>query len=275
MWLAEDGHVPLASLRRSHSEAFEDDDHPVWGTEDRRLRPSRRPPNPEGRRPVLAAIGVLVVVGCTALGAEVAARIDHRAGYLAVATYVPQGSVITSGDLSVVSMTSPSGVALIPSADAPSVLGRRASELLEPGSLLVPGDLSDTLPLPDGDALVGTSLGTDQAPAGLTPGASVLVVLSGASSAESIGSPNPSGAPGSGASGAEGQLAVGTVYAVVLPSVSDEAASSEDELVTLEVPESAAAVVTAASAAGDVSLAEVSDKAAVASAGQIRTRSRS
>jgi hypothetical protein len=207
---------------------------------------------------MLAAIGVLVVVGCAALGAEVATRVDHRAGYLAVATYVPQGSVVAPGDLTVVRIATASGLAVIPSSDKASVLGRRASEPLEPGSLLVPDDLSGTLPLPDGDALVGTSLSTNQAPTGLTPGISVIVVLSGPNSEVSIGSSNPSGAAGAGAPGSEEELAIGTVYAVILPSASDQAASSDNEIVTLEVPKSAASAVTAASAAGDVSLAEIS-----------------
>jgi len=207
---------------------------------------------------MLAAIGVLVVVGCAALGADVAARVDHRAGYLSVATYVPQGSVIVPGDLAVVSMTSASGVNVIPAADTPSVLGKRASEPLEPGSILVPSELSGTLPLPDGDALVGTSLSTDQVPAGLTPGASVLVVPSGPNSSVSIGSSSPSGTPGVGSSATDGPLTVGTVYAIVLPPAGDQTASSGGEIVTLEVPKSAAAEVTAASAAGDVSLAELS-----------------
>jgi hypothetical protein len=250
--------MPLASLRKSHPEAeFEDDDRPPWGTEGRRSRSARTRAGSAGRRPVLAAFGVLVVVGCAALGADVATRVDHRAAYLAVATYVPEGSAIAPGDLALVRMTPASGLAAIPSADSASVLGRRASEPLEPGSLLVPDDLTDALPLPAGDALVGTSLSTDQAPAGLTPGASVIVVLSAPSSAGSTASVGESGA----ASTSDGAIAVGTVYAVVLPSTSDQAAASDDEIVTLEVPKPAAAEVTAASAAGSVSLAEISEQA--------------
>jgi Flp pilus assembly protein CpaB len=243
---------------------------------------------------LLAVIGVLVVVACGALGAEVAARIDHRAGYLAVATYVPQGSVIVPSDLATVRMTSTAGVSAIPSAEKPSVVGLRASEPLEPGSLLVPDDLSGSLPLPVDDALVGASLSTDEAPDGLAPGDAVIVVLTDpGSDAVSPSSPaggtasgtSPSstsaGSTGAATSGADsgtgtgigpvstasagtssagGGVALGTVYAIVLPSASDQAGSSDNEIVTLEVPKSDAAAVTAASASGDVSLAEISTK---------------
>jgi hypothetical protein len=51
------------------------------------------------------------------------------------------------------------------------------------------------------------------------------------------------------------------VYAVALPSAADAASSTGTEAVTLEVPAAAAAQVTAASAASEVSLAEISTKA--------------
>jgi len=229
---------------------------------------------------MLAALGVLVVVACAALGAEVAAQVDHRQGYLAVATYVPQGSVITTGDLAVVSAGLSEGVQAIPQADLRTVLGRRASEPLEPGSLLVADDLTTDVPLPVSDALVGTSLSTDQAPSGLDPGDVVIVVLSGTGSP--VGTGDTSGSASSatssstgasasvsssgrgataGSAASTGVLAVGTVYALALPSANDPAGTSSDETVTLEVPRTDAEAVAAASAAGDVSLAEVSAKA--------------
>jgi len=274
--------MPLASLRNPRVEPpMADDAGRHDRTSDRRLaRSSRRRANPEARRPMLAALGVLVVVACAALGAEVAAQVDHRQGYLAVATYVPQGSVITTGDLAVVSAGLSEGVQAIPQADLRTVLGRRASEPLEPGSLLVADDLTTDVPLPVSDALVGTSLSTDQAPSGLDPGDVVIVVLSGTGSP--VGTGDTSGSASSatssstgasasvsssgrgataGSAASTGVLAVGTVYALALPSANDPAGTSSDETVTLEVPRTDAEAVAAASAAGDVSLAEVSAKA--------------
>jgi hypothetical protein len=205
----------------------------------------------------------LVVVACAALGAEVATRIDHRGDYLAVAAYVPQGAVIVSGDLAVVRVTSASGLATIPATEEAAVLGSRASEPLEPGSLLVGDDLSGAVPLPAADALVGASLASNQAPAGLAPGDSVIVVFSepdsDTSPAPTAGTtPSPTGSTST--STGQGGPAIGTVYAIAVPSASDQADASDDEIVTLEIPTSDAAEVTAASAAGDVSLAEVSSR---------------
>jgi len=256
--------MPLASLRRPRpDERDEVDDPPGWSADGLHAPQARRRPGPAARRPVLTAVGVLVVVACAALGAEVATRVDHRAGYLAVAAYVPQGSVIVSGDLAVVRMTSASGVAAIPSAEEATVLGSRASEPLEPGSLLVGDDLSGALPLPAADALVGASLASNQAPAGLAPGDSVIVVFS---EPDSDASPAPtagtttSPAASSSTSTGQGGPAIGTVYAIAVPSAGDQGDASDDEIVTLEIPKSDAAEVTAASAAGDVSLAEVSSR---------------
>jgi hypothetical protein len=252
--MAQDASMPLASLRRTHpDDASGDRDLTGWNTEDRRSLPRRTTPGTQGRRPALAAVGVLIVVGCAALGATLGTRLDRRGAYIVIAAYVPQGAAIVAGDLGVVRLTSTTGLTAIPSVDEASVLRRRASEPLEPGSLLVPGDLGAGVRWPAGDALVGTSLASDQAPGGLAPGASVIVVMSGpsGSSATPVNGSGPGATNGS-------ELAMGTVVAITAPSANNGADSSDGEIVTLEVPKSTAAEVTAASAAGDVSLAEIS-----------------
>jgi hypothetical protein len=221
---------------------------------------------------MLVAVGAFVVIACALAGAEVAARVDHRSGFLAVDTYVPQGGTVTAADLTVVSLSAGGGLAAVPAGDAGAVVGRRASEPLEPGSLLTPADVTVAAPLPPGDALVGSSLSTAQAPGGLAAGTPVIVVLGGQGAAVSAGggtgaaaaaaaTGTPSRSTTSPAPGSFGSnvLAVGTVYAVAAPPESD--ATSGDEIVTLEVPKSEAAAVTAASAIGDVSLAEIGEPA--------------
>ncbi|MGA2208957.1 MAG: SAF domain-containing protein [Acidimicrobiales bacterium] len=258
--------MPLAPLRSRPDEHTEPgfDLGPVRRGRSRR---PRRTSNPESRRPLMSALGVLVVLVCALLGAEVAAHANHRSRDLAVATYVPQGAAITAADLTIVSLTAGSGVSAVPSSESESVLGRRASEPLEPGSLLVPDDLTAAAPLPAGDALVGTSLANDQAPAGLTPGDSVLIVLGGqgaglpgsASGDGEVASTPSSSTTGTTPAAVSGTLAVGTVYAISLPTSGSAASSSDSEIVTLEVPRSAAALVTAASAVSDISLAQISE----------------
>jgi hypothetical protein len=180
--------------------------------------------------------------------------------YLAVATYVPQGAVVSFDDLTVVGLPPANGLGAIPAAQTASVVGRRASEPLQPGSLLVGGDVTSAGGLPSGEALVGSSLAPDQAPAGLAAGSSVLVVLSeqagataGLSGTAAGGA--PTSGPGTSGSAALQVTVVGTVYAISLPS--SDALASTDETVTLEVPQADAVAVTAASAGGDVSLAQI------------------
>lgn len=217
---------------------------------------------------MLVALGAFVVIACALAGAEVAGRVDHRSGFLAVDVYVPQGGTLTSADLTVVNLSASGGLAAVPEGDAGTVVGRRASEPLQPGSLLTPADITVAAPLPAGEALVGSSLSTAQAPGGLAAGTPVIVVLGGQGAALSAGAgigtataptgttarSGPSPAPGSFGSNV---LAIGTVYAVTAPPDGD--GSSGDEIVTLEVPKSEAAAVTAASAVGDVSLAEIAE----------------
>ncbi|MGD0594209.1 MAG: hypothetical protein ABSB54_11100 [Acidimicrobiales bacterium] len=252
--------MPIATPDRPRFEERIHDDLRLGDSADQPAQPGWRAPSPEARRPILSALGVLIVLGCALSGAEVAAHFNHRSSYLAVATFVPQGSVITSSDLTGVSLAAGSGLAAVPIAESPTVVGRRASEPLEPGSLLVPADLTSEMPIASSEALVGTSLQTDQAPAGLVAGDSVLVVLGGQSSSLPTSTESSGTAPSSSPSEAD-IVAVGTVYAVALPSAADAASSTGTEAVTLEVPAAAAAQVTAASAASEVSLAEISTKA--------------
>jgi hypothetical protein len=263
--MVQDARMRLATFRTSRRE---DDYEDEAGGDLRRRSAPHLHPTPEARRPMLAVAGVLVVVVCAAAGADVAIHVDRRQHYLAAAQYVAQGSLLVPNDLVVVSLAASSGIATIPASDSTSVLGRRASEPLAPGSLLSPSDLTAAVPLPKADALVGTSLGTNQAPAGLGTGDSVIVVLSGdntgleaagsgssSPSSPAAGSAGTAAAPSATAAGTE--LAVGTVYALEAAVNNASSGSTASELVTLEVPRSAAAIITAASAAGDVSLAEV------------------
>jgi hypothetical protein len=265
--------MPIAPVRGPRFGDRSEDAPQVSRTAGRRRRGHRRGVSPEERRPMLTALGVLVVVGCALAGAQLAAHVNDRSSYVAVARLVSQGSVITSGDLTTVSLTAGSGLAAVPSTETSSVVGQRASEPLQPGSLLVPSDLTSAVPLPAADALVGTSLAVDQAPAGLVAGDSVIVVLGGDAAGLPTGSPttlSPDAQPSSGpssrpatstASLGSGVVAVATIYAVSISSAADPDAGSGDEIVTLEVPAAAAVQVTAASADSDISLAEISAKA--------------
>jgi hypothetical protein len=193
--------------------------------------------------------------------------------FLAVARPVPDGMTVSASDLETVSVAPVAGLDAMPLREAGQVIGRRATEELEPGSLLVPQDLAPQQGLPAGMALVGTSLAVDQMPADLTAGQRVLVVLSGTAGVGD-GSPTSSGlvigtasAAGSSTGGsvpspngpAGSVLSRATVVSVSAPAGTSGAAGSQSAtfVATLAVPEAAAAAVTAASAVGDVSLAVI------------------
>lgn len=210
----------------------------------------------------------MIVLSCGALGAVVANRAPRPVALLAVAHLVPAGVTVTASDLGTVSVAPVAGLDAMPLQDAGQVIGRRAAEELEPGSLLVPAELAPQRGLPAGVALIGTSLAVDQTPADLAPGERVLVVLSGttgvgsglatatASAAGGTSSrasvPSPTGPPGS-------VFCRATVISVSAAGSSSGLAGTQAAtfLATLEVPEAAAGAVTAASAAGDVNLAVV------------------
>jgi len=208
------------------------------------------------------------VVVCGALGAVVANRVPQRSVFLAVAQLVPAGATVSPSDLETVSINPAAGLDAIPLRDAGEVIGRRATETLEPGSLLVPGELASGQGLPAGRALVGTSLAVNQMPAELAAGDRVLVVLSGTggsptSSSATSGTPagpdgSPTGALAPSPAGPAGSvLTQATVISISAPggTLATVGAASAAFVVTLDVPEAAAPAVTAASAAGNVSLA--------------------
>jgi hypothetical protein len=227
-------------------------------------------------RPALAAGGVLIVVACAAAGAALSAKASHGSPYLALARPVPIGTPLTTDDLAVVELTPGSGLIAIPAGQEAAVIGMRAAETLQPGSLLQPAQLTTATPVGAGEAVVGASLAANQLPAELQAGDQVLVVLTASSGAPAVVPVTQSGAgakpgPSSATAGSVGStsgvagtvLAVATVVGVSNPAAAQgaggvgNAASGGSTVVSLAVPAKEAPAVTAASAADEVSLAIV------------------
>jgi len=187
----------------------------------------------------------------------IAGRTPRSAEFLLVAQFVPAGMPVVSADVETVAMTPAPGLAAIPLRDAAQVVGRRATEPLAPGSLLVPSDLSSHRGLPAGRALVGTSLSINQLPAQLADGQVVLVVFSGIGGSDGGSGANSPLTTGAQDGPAGSVLTQAVVVSVSTPSDSSGPAGANPTtfVVSLEVPEGAAAAVAAASAAGNVSLA--------------------
>lgn len=224
-----------------------------------------------GRRPGLAAAGVLLVLGCAGLGAAVARDLGRRTPYLEIARFVPGGSRIVAADLASTPIagggTGTHALATLPTSMEGSVLGRRAAVPLEPGTLLVPADLATGPAVPAGQGLVGATLAADQLPPTLVAGDRVLLVLGGGASTSGSGvggagaaaaGTAPAGGLLPGGAGSGGSLGVGTVEGVSSISAGGVAgAGGATELVTLEVPIADAVAVAEASASSEVSLVEI------------------
>ena len=198
-------------------------------------------PKPAVRRPTARrntgriALGLVVVV-LSALGAvTLFSSAADRTPVIGVARDVPPGATLGEADLREVSISTGSGVRVVPAERAADVIGRTAPAGLTAGSLLNPDQLSDGPALPEGTVLVGAVLKGGQFPVGLSIGDTVEIVETTAPDATGAGEPVPRG--------------TGTVT-----DLADSADGQTLRTVSIAVPAEEAAVISAAGAAGRVSL---------------------
>ena len=134
-------------------------------------------PLPRRRRPAMVALGVALVGAGVLGGAALYQHVNHQVPVLVVSTAVPAGSVVTSADLSTVTVAAGPGVQLVPARQEGQVIGLVASTSLQPGALLSASDLTRSLPPGAGQMLVPVAFKPSQLPAsGLASGDRVVVV---------------------------------------------------------------------------------------------------
>ena len=97
--------------------------------------------------------------------------------YVAVAQAIPIGHRITAADLRVVRISTDAGITPIPASQISAVVGKTAQVDLEPGSLLVPADLTDKAVPAPGQQLVPLGIDIDRMPNQLGAGDSVVLVV--------------------------------------------------------------------------------------------------
>lgn len=202
-------------------------------TEPAPKQPGRRPAarRNTGRIALGLVVLVLSVLGAVTLFSSAA----DRTVVIGVARDVSPGAVVTETDLREVSISAGSGLRVVPAERAADVVGRTAPTGLTAGSLLNPHQLSDGPALAEGTVLVGAVLKGGQFPVGLAIGDSVEVVETTAPDAAGAGEPVSRG--------------TGTVI-----DLSDSADGQSLRTVSIAVPAEDAAVISAAGAAGRVSL---------------------
>ncbi len=195
----------------------------------------------------------VLIFTSVAVFAQLYASAARQTSVLITTTSIEQGQQLSSSDLGEASVSISGDVSVIPAAHASELRGKRASVTIPAGSLLTIQDVTNSQPFSPGDAVVGMALKSGQLPsAGVEPGDEVMVVETG-SPGTSLDLPTGSG---------ESQVDVGaatnvlvrraTVFGVEAPQANSESTASE--LVSVEVPQSVAAVVSSAAAADQTSL---------------------
>ncbi|WP_158542632.1 SAF domain-containing protein [Phytoactinopolyspora halophila] len=130
----------------------------------------RIPTPPRQRRPALAALAVLLIVGGATVAAILAMRADERVPVLMVQSPVEAGEQITEEHLGTTQVAS-EGTLLIPASQMDRVVGQYSTVRISEGQLLDTSMLGGSGMLVDGHAAVGASLEIGRYPAsGLRPG---------------------------------------------------------------------------------------------------------
>lgn len=208
------------------------------GAAPRGAAPSTRQPaaRPAARRNTgRIAIGV-VVMALSALGAATLfSSAADRTVVIGIARDVPPGATLAEADLREVSISTGSGLSVVAVDDAAEVIGRTTSVGLVAGSLLTADQLTDGPALPEGTVLVGAALKSGQFPVGLSIGDAVEIIETTAPDAAGGGEPVSRGG--------------GRVT-----DLSDSADGQSLRTVSIAVPAEQAAAISAAGAAGRVSL---------------------
>jgi hypothetical protein len=204
-------------------------------------RPTAERPGVGRRRQLpLVVVGVLLVVGCALVFAEVSLRAGRGQEVLVVAEPVAAGQVVTAGDLRAVRLSAAGGVASVPAGDEQAVVGEPAAVALSAGSVLTRADVGAGAGVGAGFDVVAVALKPGAYPPDLSAGARVQVVPVASSSGSGSGAPTGSGPVGA------------TVLSVEAPS----ATSGSPAVVSLEVAGSDAGEVASLAAAGEVALVE-------------------
>ena len=196
----------------------------------------RLPAAPRERRPLLAALAIILIVGGALIAGFLAVRMDQREEMLMAADTIEAGQQIELADL-VSAPVSATGSVLIPASRAGEIVGMTARVQITKGELIQTTQLSADSPVGNGRTLVGISLETGRFPAGgLSAGDVVTVIDIKDGSAAVARAQVLEAAP---SSGTAGDWSSGAVVSLLVPR---EAAGST---ATLGAAGNAAVVVTA------------------------------
>lgn len=198
----------------------------------RRNGADKRTEPPRQRRPMLAALALLLIVGGALLAGVLAIQMDSRDSVLVARSNIAPGTQITEDMLAEAQVASDS-LRTIDSSLASQVVGTYATTTIPADSLVEETSLSNDAPVTGKRAVVAVGLNPALTPAGLQPGDLVEVV-------------RVSGSSG-GSSGAQ-PLTTALVLSISRKG-GDDLGGTQTSSVNLMVPDSVAADVVDASGA--------------------------
>lgn len=146
----------------------------------------RLPAPPRERRPALAALAVLLIVGGAAIAGLLAMRADQRVAVLVAAEDIPAGSPITAQDLTTTQVAGQDTL-LIPASQLDQLVGQYTRVEIRDGQLIDTQMVGGSGMLQPGKVAVGAALAPGRLPAnGLEPGDVVDLVRVGDGEGEVI-----------------------------------------------------------------------------------------
>lgn len=148
---------------------------------------TRLPAPPRQRRPAMAALAVLLIVGGALLAGLLAVRMDSREPMVTVTRDLPAGTQITEADLGQAQVAA-EGLDLVPAEQVDQVIGTYTSSRVLEGQLLDRRVLTTEGPLTDGQhAIVSVVLNPGLAPESVRDGDVVMVVRAAPESSNEAG----------------------------------------------------------------------------------------
>lgn len=146
---------------------------------------SDRPAPPTRRRPALAALAVLLIVGGAALAGLLAIRLDSREPVLVANQDIPAGTELTEEMLTTTNVAS-EGLNLVPEDQAEKVLGTYTQLPIKKGQLVETSVLTTAQPFGSDLVMVGVPVMAGMAPSSLRAGDLVRLVRTGDGNTEPL-----------------------------------------------------------------------------------------
>jgi len=202
------------------------------------------------RRPWQIGLGIALVLVCAAVAGALFQSSAKRVSIVVAAKSLAAGTVLTPADLGTATIPASGDITAMSAAGSAALVGQQLDTPVYAGQVMVRQMLSTTPQLAGGEQVVGLLMKGDQMPS---------VPLVAGDSVQVIAVPQPGqGSTVGGTSGTIGSTLVprATVFAVGPPPTNQ---TQYEASVSLEVPSTDAATVTAYAAADQVGLSLVSE----------------